>query len=321
METSILLEIGPAMSNSLVVLGIIVGLLGVYLMVKSKEAVKQHSLGTTPEKQDNYPAVFGAGMIVAAGLIFMLKTGLESTTGSLNYLMFAAFPYAALVTFIIGSVYRYTKKGFQVSSLSSQFLEGKQLFWGSQPFHWGILVIFGGHLIAFLFPASVIAWNGDSVRLLILEVSSFAFALSALLGLILLVKRRLTTKRVLAVTNKMDMIVYVVLFVQILSGLGVAFFARWGSSWFAGVLTPYLRSLFAGDPHIDAVSAMPWFIQIHIISAFAIIALIPFTRFVHFLVAPVDYAWRRYQVVMWNYNRKKIRTTRAHFPGRKIKNH
>ena len=30
-------------------------------------------------------------------------------------------------------------KGFQVSSLSSQFLEGKQLFWGSLPFHVGIL--------------------------------------------------------------------------------------------------------------------------------------------------------------------------------------
>ena len=235
--------------------------------------------------------------------------------------MFLMFPYATLMVFFIGSIYRYKKTGFQVSSLSSQFLEGKQLFFGSQPFHWGLFVLFFGHLLAFVFPKTVMAWNGEPVRLLILELSSFAFALLALAGLIMLIKRRMLSRRILEVTNKMDMLVYVVLLVQILSGLGVAFFVRWGSSWFAAVLTPYLRSIFTLSPDIAAISAAPLLIQIHIISAFFIIAILPFTRFMHFLVAPLDYIWRSEQLVFWNWNRKMIRKTKRYFFGHKPRNH
>ena len=225
----------------------------------------------------------------------------------INYLLFVALPYVAIVLFLVGTIYRYTNRGFSVSSYSSQFLEGKQLFWGSQPFHWGILVIFFGHLIAFLIPRAIIAWNGDPVRLLVLEGASFAFALSALWGLILLIRRRITNKRIQMVTSKMDIVVYLILFTQILSGILVAYTARWGSSWFAAVLTPYLTSIFAFNPEIGAVSAMPWLIQFHIASAFVLIGIIPFTRFMHVFVAPVDYLWRNYQLVIWNWDKKEIR--------------
>lgn len=260
-------------------------------------------------------------MLAAAGaLTFLLKTGLEAQWGMLNTLMFAAFPYVAFAIFLIGSIYRYMNRGFQVTSLSSEFLERKKLFWGSQPFHWGLLVLFFGHLLAFLFPRTLLAWNGQPVRLLILEYSSFAFGLAALLGLLLLIKRRLGNRRILVVSNKMDMLVYAVLITQIVSGLGVAFFVRWGSSWFASSVTPYLRSLFALNPDITAVSAMPWLIQIHIISAFFIIAIIPFTRFVHFLVAPIDYLWRGYQLVIWNWGPRAIRRSKSYYPGVKSRN-
>jgi nitrate reductase gamma subunit len=205
--------------------------------------------------------------------------------------------------------------------LSSQFLEGKKLFWGSQPFHWGILVLFFGHLVAFMFPKAVIGLNGEPVRLIILEISSFIFGLSALLGLTLLIRRRLTSKTLLVVANKMDMLVYAILFIQIISGLGVAFFVRWGSTWFASVLTPYLRSIFSFNPDLEAISQAPFLVQLHVISAFLIIAVIPFTRFMHFLVAPVDYVWRKYQVVIWNWNRKGIRQSTRHTFGKKPRNH
>ena len=195
------------------------------------------------------------------------------------------------------------------------------MFWGSQPFLWGILILFVGHLIAFLFPSAILAWNGSPFRLLILEVSAFAFGLSALLGVLLLVKRRLTTKTLLVVANKMDMLVYITLLTQIISGLGVAFFVRWGSSWFSSVLTPYLRSIFSFNPDIDAVAEMPILVQLHIISAFFIIAIIPFSRFMHFLVAPIDYIWRKYQVVIWNWDKSAIRKSTKHTFGKESRNH
>lgn len=228
-----------------------------------------------------------------------------------NILLFVVLPYACLAIFLVGSIYRYMNRGFSVSSVSSQFLEGKKLFWGSQPFHWGLFFLFFGHLIAFLFPRAVLAWNGQPVRLLILEVTSFAFGLSALLGVILLVWRRMTTKRVQMVTSKMDVVVFLVLLLQIISGLAVAYYNRWGSSWFAAFLTPYLRSIFVFNPQIDAISSVnSMWLKIHVISAFSIIGLIPFTRFIHFLVYPVDYLWRSYQQVIWNWDRKNIRTSR-----------
>lgn len=259
--------------------------------------------------------------LIATVIIWLLVGGLNANLSVVNLMSFIVLPYGAFLIFIIGTIYRYKKNGFQVSSLSSQFLEGKKLFWGSQPFHWGLLIIFFGHLIAFLFPRAILAWNGEPVRLLILEISSFAFGLSVLLGLILLIKRRMTSRMLLVVSNKMDMLVYTILFVQVLSGLGVAFFVRWGSSWFSSVLTPYLRSIFSFNPDIVAVSEMPWLIQVHIVSAFVLIGIIPFTRFMHFLVAPIDYLWRKYQLVVWNWNPKAIRKSKQHTFGKKSRNH
>ena len=303
----------------LVIGALLITAITVYTVINAKLILNDSYVVREPA-QTNFGGVLLGMLVVAGGVCYLLKVGLEEQWGMLNTLMFAAFPYICLAIFLIGSIYRYLKRGFQVSSLSSEFLERKKLFWGSQPFHWGLLVLFFGHLIAFLFPRTVLAWNGEPVRLLILEFSSFAFGLAALAGLVLLILRRLGNKRVLIVSNKMDMLVYTVLITQIVTGLGVAFFVRWGSSWFAAVLTPYLHSIFALNPDIAAVSAMPWLVQLHIISAFFIIAIIPFTRFVHFLVAPIDYLWRGYQLVIWNWNRKTIRKPGSYFPGFRTKN-
>lgn len=303
----------------LVIGTLILTVVTVYTVINAKLVLNDSYAVREPAKT-NFAGVLLGMLGAAAGISYLLVTGLAAQWGMLNTLMFAAFPYVCLFIFLIGSVYRYMNRGFQVSSLSSEFLERKKLFWGSQPFHYGLLVLFFGHLLAFLFPSAVLAWNGEPLRLLILEFSSFAFGLAALAGLVLLIKRRLSNTRILIVSNKMDMLVYTVLLTQIVTGLGVAFFVRWGSSWFASALTPYLRSIFALNPDIAAVSAMPWWVQLHIISAFFIIAIIPFTRFIHFLVAPIDYLWRGYQLVIWNWNRKTIRKPGSYFPGFRTKN-
>lgn len=318
-------ETGSSINGDIIFWGLIsLTIVGFFLYRFKKRTftfMNQNGYHAEPHSIPNYGLLFIVYALAGASIIYLFTYFLAQKESMVNSLMFVALPYLAFGIFLVGSIYRYKKRGYQVSSLSSQFLEGKKLFWGSQPFHWGLLVLFLGHLTAFLFPRAILAWNGEPVRLLILEISSFAFALSALFGLILLIKRRLSTRMVLVVTNKMDLVVYTILLTQIISGLGVAFFVRWGSSWFSSVLTPYLRSVFSFNPDITAVSEMPVLIQIHIISAFLIIAIIPFTRFMHFLVAPIDYIWRRYQVVIWNWNRKAIRTSTRHNFGKKSRNH
>lgn len=238
-----------------------------------------------------------------------------------NNFFFIGLPYAALVILLVGSIFRYTRFGFKVSSLSSQFLEGRELFFGSRPFHWGILFLFFGHATAFLFPRAVIAWGTVPVRLVILEVTALGFAILAAFGMIMLIIRRFKNKRILAVTSKMDVFVYVMLITQVGSGIWLALSDRWGSVWFASVLTPYLKSIFVFNPDIAAVTAMPLVVQIHIISAFIFIGMIPFTRFIHFLVYPFIYIWRPYIYVIWNWDRKEIRNSRKLVNGVRSKNH
>ncbi|HQJ46529.1 MAG TPA: respiratory nitrate reductase subunit gamma, partial [Ignavibacteriaceae bacterium] len=98
---------------------------------------------------------------------------------------------------------------------------------------------------------------------------------------------------------------------EIFLGLWVAYGYRWGSSWFAAVLSPYLISIFTFNPNIEPVVNMPLVIQLHIAIAFLIVLLIPFSRLVHFLVFPLSYLWRPYQKVIWNWNRKKVRDPRS----------
>ena len=220
--------------------------------------------------------------------------------------LFVVFPYVAFFIFVIGFIMRWKETGFRVSSLSSQFLEGDRLFWGVVPLHFGLIVLMLGHLSAW--------W------LLILEVAAFTFGLSVLVALIWLLYRRATDPRIRMVTSQMDVFIEVLLLVQVILGCWIALGYRWGSSWFASDLSPYLWSLVKFNPDIMAVSAMPAVIQAHIVGAFLIMLMIPFSRLVHFMVAPLHYIARPFQVVYWNWNRGRIRDSRTPWSEARPKN-
>ena len=222
---------------------------------------------------------------------------------ALDQFLFVALPYVCLSTFLLMTIHRYRAQSFSYSSLSSQFLENKHHFWAVVPFHYGILAVTAGHLIAFLIPRSILAWNSHPLRLYVLEISALACGLLTLIGLVGIVVRRLTTTRVRRVTSITDWILFGMLFAQTVSGVSIALFHPWGSSWFASNLSPYLWSIFKLSPDIAYVSAMPHMVKAHIVLAFLTIGFFPFTRLVHLLVIPNPYLWRKPQVVRW-YGRK-----------------
>jgi nitrate reductase gamma subunit len=168
-------------------------------------------------------------------------------------------------------------------------------------------VVFLGHLSAFLFPATTLAWNSVPVRLIILETTALVFGVTILIGLTFLMFRRFTNARIRAVTTKMDIALELLLLAQVILGCWIALGYRWGASWFAAGLTPYLRSLVRLSPETGAVFTLPLVIKLHIVGAFALLFMVPFSRLVHFIVAPLDYLVRPYQQVIWNWNRKNIR--------------
>ena len=66
---------------------------------------------------------------------------------------FVAFPYFALAIFVVVSIYRMIHRPFSVSSQSSQLLERRKLYWGSFPFHYGIVIVLLLHLLMWVFRA------------------------------------------------------------------------------------------------------------------------------------------------------------------------
>ncbi|MEJ2010148.1 MAG: respiratory nitrate reductase subunit gamma [Acidobacteriota bacterium] len=217
----------------------------------------------------------------------------------LEPVLFGILPYAVLLNFFIFTIHRYRSEAFTYSSLSSQFLENRKHFWGLAPFHFGIVVVLAGHLVAFLIPGEILLWNSQPLRLYALEITGLSFALLATVGLLGAIRRRLSDSKVLSVTTGADWLIDVLLLFQLGSGICIAVFHSWGSSWFAASMTPYLWSLVKFNPDISFLATMPLVVKLHIINFYLLIGIFPFTRLVHILVAPNPYFWRRPQLVRW----------------------
>lgn len=213
--------------------------------------------------------------------------------------LFVVLPYVAVFTMLLVTIQRYRSATFTYSSLSSQFLENRKHFWAVVPMHYGILVVLLGHVIGFLIPRTVLAWNSHPLRLYVLEIAALSAGIITLVGMANVAFRRITTPKIKVVTSPADWILIALLLTQIASGIYVAVFHPWGSSWFAASAAPYLWSLVKMQPEIAHVSGMPHSVKLHILGAFLVIGLFPFTRLVHILVTPNPYLWRKPQVVRW----------------------
>ncbi len=229
----------------------------------------------------------------------------------LELFAFVGLPYAAILICVAGTVWRFRNDQYGISSLSSQFLEGKKLLWGSAPWHIGILIIFLGHFVAFLLPGVWQRLMAVPLLLATAETIGIAAAVLCLLGLIVLFYRRLTTARLQKSTNIGDFIVATLLLAQVGLGLMVAGGYRWGASWSTGTLTPYVWSLITFSPDATIIRDMPIAIQAHVVGAWLILLVLPFTRLIHMVSVPLQYLFRSPQKVVWNNARRNNQAVAA----------
>ncbi|MGZ5445974.1 MAG: respiratory nitrate reductase subunit gamma [Thermoanaerobaculia bacterium] len=213
-------------------------------------------------------------------------------------LVFVGLPYAAIVVFIAGLVWRYRSRG-TVSSLSSQMLESRWLAWGTVPFHLGIVILFVEHLLPVIAPDAWQSLMSNRSVLMTEEVIGAAAAILCMAGLLVLLVRRVSTASLRASSTVFDVIVLALLIAQVFFGLQVAFTQRWAALWAARTTTPYLWSVFTLRPDPTFLAGMPLPVTLHIIGAWITLALIPFTRLVHMFSLPVGYLFRAPLRVLW----------------------
>ena len=199
-------------------------------------------------------------------------------------LVFVVWPYAAAAMFIGGIALRYIlarrqadlqegdPEGFQSDPFLGEFA-------GSKAFRLSFWLLVVCHLAGLLLPRQILLWNSVATRLYLLEGVAFLIGLAALTGWSLATWRQLGRSGGASIWSEMVDTVFVsLLLVGVLSGLLSALLYRWGSSWAVVTLTPYLRSLSRGKPATGFASGMPFFVQLHVFSAFASVAALPFTR-------------------------------------------
>lgn len=221
----------------------------------------------------------------------------------LHEFLFGIYPYICLVVFFVGSLVRFDREQYTWKSDSSQLLRRGQLRWGSNLFHLGILGIFLGHLFGLLTPMSV--WHAlgveASAKQMLAIVAGGAAGVVCLVGLILLIHRRLTEPRIRATTKPMDLAILYLLLAQLLLGLytiTVSVQHLDGSEMVKFMLWAQHILTFRGDAAAFVVDAALVF-KLHLILGMTIFLVFPFSRLVHIWsgFATLGYLTRAYQVV------------------------
>lgn len=220
----------------------------------------------------------------------------------INHAVFGWYPYLCLTVFLLGSIIRFDREQYTWRSGSSQLLRRRQLRWGSNLFHVGILVIFAGHFVGLLTPIAVFDSLGVShgfKQRLAIGAGGVA-GLMCLAGIALLTHRRLFDARIRATSSFSDTAILLILFAQLLLGLATIPISLGHMDghemvkfmdWAQGTLA--LR----GDAWTLVADTHPIF-KAHLALGMTIFLLFPFTRLVHVWSAPVWYLGRRgYQVV------------------------
>ncbi len=216
-----------------------------------------------------------------------------------GWLLWVALPYVAIATFVVGTIWRYRHDQFTWTTRSTQLLEGRWLKLGSPLFHIALLAVIGGHVIGILVPK---AWTDgvgiseDQYRIFSATMGTIA-GLAMLLGLGLLIVRRVRDKRVRGTTSTTDVVVLVLLAFMVATGM-------WNTSIhnliqggydYRETVSPWFRGLFLlnPDPGVMTTASVPLSYQLHAIGGWVVILIWPFTRLVHAWSVPIGYLWRR----------------------------
>lgn len=223
----------------------------------------------------------------------------------MNDFLFGIYPYIAIVIMVVGTILRYDQAPYTWKADSSQLISKKGLRLGSNLFHVGILLLFMGHFVGLLTPHWVYeSFMEPGEKQLMAMVAGGIFGTICFIGMTILIWRRMFIARVRATTKPADMMVLLILYVQLILGLGtipVSAGHMDGSAMVAlAEWAQHIVTFRSGAA--DFIVGQSIVFKVHIALGLTIFLLFPFTRLVHMLSAPVKYLFRSgYQIVRKRY--------------------
>lgn len=220
----------------------------------------------------------------------------------LNTFLFGIYPYLALAILLLGSLIRFDREPYTWKSDSSQLLRQRQLRLGSNLFHYGVLVVVAGHFVGFLTPDWAIRWALDPAgHQLVAMVAGGIAGLVAIIGLSILIHRRLSDPRIRRNSRKWDIAVVIMLWLQLALGLlTVPLSAEHMDGVMFETMTSYVKGIVTFQGGVaDLLLGTPVLYRLHIFLGFTIFLVSPFTRMIHIWsgVGALAYVVRPYQLV------------------------
>ena len=207
--------------------------------------------------------------------------------------IFRISPYLAAAVLVLGLLIRYALVRRRMDAVSAELADVWALFRGGLIWRVSLGLLLVAHLAGLVLPRLILGWDASAPRLYLLEGVGYLLGAGALVGWAVVAWRhvgRTASASSSPAAEVADTIFLGLLLVGIGSGLLMALGYRWGSSWGAVTLTPYLASLFGGEPAEGLASQMPFLVQLHVFSAFALVAVLPFTRLAPFFIVALDRA-------------------------------
>jgi nitrate reductase gamma subunit len=203
---------------------------------------------------------------------------------------FAAWPYITVGLLLVGIVVRYLLTVNHKAAIAAETLQASNVFGGSRVWQASMLVLLTGHLMLLGAPAGVLFWNRSVVRLYLLEAVFFVTGFIALTCCVQLIMRHVRQTSAPATVEVCDTVFWSLLGMALLTGSLMAVFYRWGSSWGAMTLSPYMASLLHGNPAARLITQMPFLVRLHVFCAFSALGAFPLTRPAAFLLLALDRA-------------------------------
>ncbi len=217
------------------------------------------------------------------------------------HLLFVWYPYICLTVFLLGSLIRFDREPYTWKASSSQILRKRQLRWGSNLFHLGILFLLLGHTVGLLTPTEVYTLLLSVEQKQVIAVTAGGIAgVVCFVGLSLLLHRRLFDERIRRTSSAMDIAILALLWTQLVLGLLTLPFSighHDGSVML--ILSHWAQGIVILHP-VDAgtLQGLDWPYLVHLVLGMTLFLVFPFSRLVHIWSAPVWYLGRRgYQVV------------------------
>lgn len=208
-------------------------------------------------------------------------------------------PYLALGVFVVGHIWRWKYDQFGWTSRSTQLQESRWLKWGSPIFHYATFAAIGGHVLGILVPAAFTEFLGipDHVYHWFAAIAGAVAAVLVIAGVIILAARRLFIARVRATTSPVDWFALILLLAIIITGIIPTIFNLFGDAYdYRTTVGVWFRTLFIGQPDVNAIATAPLLYQVHAAASWLIWAAWPFTRLVHAWSYPLWFLWRPYIV-------------------------